>query len=304
MRNNNNGTKTSSFGTSGRINHDSSEFYNGKLYSDMPNESKEKYVENVIKSEFLDSVFCKSSEKMEELPENSIHLMVTSPPYNVGKEYDDNLSLNEYLDLLTNVWREVYRVLVPGGRACINVANVGRKPYIPLHSYIIESMTKLGFLMRGEIIWDKASSAGTSTAWGSWQSASNPTLRDVHEYIMVFSKGMFKRENKTKRNNTITKDQFLEYTKSIWTFSAESAKKIGHPAPFPVELPYRTIQLYSFENEVVLDPFMGSGQTAIAAIKSNRHFIGYDIDKEYIKLANKRIKEFKLEYNAPKLTDY
>lgn len=102
---------------------------------------------------------------MNDLPDDSIHLMITSPPYNVGKEYDENMSLSEYRDFLKRIWKEVYRVLVPGGRACINIANLGRKPYLPLHSFIIEDMQKIGFLMRGEIIWNKASSASPSTAW-------------------------------------------------------------------------------------------------------------------------------------------
>jgi len=241
---------------------------------------------------------------MEELPDNSIHLMVTSPPYNVGKDYDEDLTLEEYLEFLKRVWKEVYRVLVPGGRACINIANLGRKPYIPLHAYIVEDMTELSFLMRGEIIWDKSSSAGSSTAWGSWLSPSNPTLRDVHEYILVFSKGTFKRGNTNDRNNTISKEEFLELTKSVWTFPAESARKVGHPAPFPTELPYRLIQLYTYENEVVLDPFMGSGQTAIAAIKTHRRYVGYDVGEEYVKLAERRIQEFLVEFRTPKLFDY
>lgn len=294
------GTKTSTFGSPGRINHDSSSFYESKLYEGLPKEIVVEYVENPIPPEFLNKVFCKTSEKMEELPDNSVHLVVTSPPYNVGKEYDENFTLDEYRIFLKRVWSEVKRVLVPGGRACINIANLGRKPYIPLHAFIIEDMLDLDFLMRGEIIWNKASSSSPSTAWGSWLSAKNPTLRDIHEYILIFSKGMFSREN-VGRKSTISKEEFLEFTKSVWTFSAESAKKVGHPAPFPVELPYRLIQLYTFEGEVVLDPFIGSGQTGIAAIKTNRHFVGYDINDKYIKLAERRIYEFTADFKAPRL---
>lgn len=188
-------TKTSSFGSPGRINHDSSSFYFSRLYEELPKEEFIEYIENPIPPQYLDKIFCKSSVKMEELPDNSVHLMITSPPYNVGKEYDENLTLTEYRKFLKKVWIEVKRVLVPGGRACINVANLGRKPYIPLHAFIIEDMLDLGFLMRGEIIWNKASSSSPSTAWGSWLSAKNPTLRDIHEYILVFSKGTFSREN-------------------------------------------------------------------------------------------------------------
>ena len=298
------GTQTSSFGSPGRINHDSTAFYTSKLYEGLPKEQKVKYVENHIPLQFLDKIFCKSSENMEELPDNSVHLMVTSPPYNVGKEYDEDFTLEEYLKFLKRVWREVHRVLVPGGRVCINIANLGRKPYIPLHAFIVKDMLDFGFLMRGEVIWNKASSSSPSTAWGSWLSAANPTLRDIHEYILVFSKGTFSRKNSNKRKNTISKEEFLELTKSVWTFPAESARKIGHPAPFPVELPYRLIQLYTYEEEVVLDPFIGSGQVAIAAVKTNRHYIGYDIDEHYVKLAEKRIREFLIEFESPKLFDF
>ena len=285
-----NGTQTSSFGVSARLNHDSSKFYKSKMYDGLNgNEKKGFEKENGIHADFTNKIFCSSSEQMKELPDNSVHLMITSPPYNVGKEYDKDLSMEEYLTLLKNVFKETKRVLVTGGRVCINVANLGRKPYIPLHSHIIKIMSELWFLMRGEIIWDKSSSAGSSTAWGSWQSAKNPTLRDVHEYILIFSKDNYSRENKKK--DTITRDEFIQFTKSIWNFKAASAKSIGHPAPFPEELPRRLMELYSFENDVVLDTFIGSGQTAIAAIKAKRNYVGYDIDKTYCELAEKRIKD-------------
>jgi len=298
------GTKTSKFGVPGRVNHDSSAFYSSRLYDELPKERKVKYVENVLSAEIIDKIFCKSSECMEELPDNSVHLMVTSPPYNVGKEYDENLTLSEYRNFLRRVWKETYRVLVPGGRACINIANLGRKPYIPLHTFIIQDMLEIGFLMRGEIIWNKENSASPSTAWGSWLSAKNPILRDIHEYILVFSKDTFRRENPFDRKSTISREEFLEYTKSVWNFPAVSAKKIGHPAPFPVELPYRCIQLYTFEGEVVLDPFMGSGQTAIAALKAGRHYVGYEIKEEYVKLAQRRIKDFLIQLKSPTLAEY
>ncbi len=248
--------------------------------------------ETVLADDLRDQIYLASSEKMSQLPNNSIHFMVTSPPYNVGKDYDEDLTLGEYLEFLQRVWKEVYRVLVPGGRACINIANLGRKPYLPMNAFFAQSLLDLGFLMRGEIIWDKGASAAASTAWGSWLSASNPTLRDVHEYILVFSKGAFGRRKQADRPSTITRDEFLEYTKSVWTFPAESAKKVGHPAPFPVELPYRLIQLYTFQGELVLDPFMGSGQTALAALKCGRSYVGYEVEPDYLALALQRIGEF------------
>ena len=281
------GSRTSSFGVSKRESHDSSEFYARRLYDEAIEEHPE-FVENEIGGEFLDTVRCIDSRDMSLLPDDSVHLMVTSPPYNVGKDYDEDLGLEEYMRLLRDVCSEVHRKLVVGGRACVNVANLGRRPYVPLHSYIIAEMLEIGFLMRGEIIWDKAASAGASTAWGSWMSATNPAMRDVHEYILVFSKGRMQRPGEGKRS-TISREEFLEYTKSVWSFPTESATRVGHPAPFPVELPYRLIQLYTFEGDVVLDPFCGSGTTCVAALMTNRHYIGFDNNEEYVKLARERI---------------
>jgi len=289
-----NGTETSAFGTNGRINHDSTKFYNSKLYSSLEQKIIEDKTENQLPSALVNKIILGSAENMKELPNNSVHLMITSPPYNVSKEYDDDLSLKEYLELLENSFKETYRVLVNGGRACINVANLGRKPYIPISDYISKIMIDIGFNMRGEIIWNKAASASPSTAWGSWMSAANPILRDIHEYILIFSKGDYKREGKDKKS-TITKEQFMEWTKSIWIMNAESARRVGHPAPFPEELPHRLIQLYSFKGDIILDPFMGSGTTAIAALKFDRKYVGYDISQEYIDLAEERIKPFKIQ---------
>lgn len=286
------GTETSSFGTSGRINHDSSKFYNSRLYDSLKSNEVISSVENPIPPEYENAIILGNAENMKALPDNCIHLMITSPPYNVSKEYDKDLTLDEYLTLLKNVFTETYRILVNGGRACINVANLGRKPYIPLSDYISRMMIDIGFNMRGEIIWNKASSASPSTAWGSWLSAANPILRDIHEYILVFSKGDYSRYSPNKQN-TITKEQFLEWTKSIWIMNAESARKIGHPAPFPEELPYRLIQLFSFKDDVILDPFIGSGTTGLSALKCGRRFVGYEINKDYLKLANKRINDFR-----------
>lgn len=292
------GSKTSRFGTTSRVNHDSSEYYNSKLYSALSNaedgNSTEPASDYPFPKEYENQILLGTSETMKEIPDHSVHLMVTSPPYNVSKEYDEDLSLQEYLQLLKNVFAETYRVLVHGGRACVNVANVGRKPYIPLSDHISHMMNEIGFKMRGEIIWAKGAGAGISMAWGSWQSASNPVLRDTHEYILVFSKGSFERR-KADRQSTMTKEQFMEWTKSVWTMNPESAKKVKHPAPFPVDLPYRLIQLYTFKSDVVLDPFMGSGSTAIAALTSERKFIGYEIDPQYIKIAEERIAPYRLQ---------
>lgn len=282
------GTETSDFGAPGRISHDSSRFYQGRLYEGLRADEPEEYLEQPLPEAAHDVLFHKSSETMDELPDHSVHLMITSPPYNVQKEYDEDLNLDEYLALLGRVFEETRRVLVTGGRACINVANLGRKPYLPLHSFLVHRMLELGFLMRGEIIWDKGSSASSSTAWGSWMSASNPVLRDVHEYILVFCKDSFSRPSGDAQSS-IERDEFLEFTKSVWTFPAVSAKQVGHPAPFPEELPRRLIQLYSFVGDVVLDPFCGSGTTCLAARRCGRKYVGYDTDRAYIELAETRL---------------
>jgi site-specific DNA-methyltransferase (adenine-specific) len=213
--------------------------------------------------------------------------MVTSPPYNVGKDYDEDLSLDEYLELLASVLEETKRVLEPGGRVAVNVANLGRKPYLPLSHLVAGILQDLGLLLRGEIVWQKAQGAGGSCAWGSWRSAKNPTLRDVHEYVIVASKGAYRRGRIGR--DTITKEEFLEATTSVWNIKPASARRVGHPAPFPVELPRRLIELYTFEGDLVLDPFIGSGTTAVAAVEADRHFVGYDSDAAYLEIARTRV---------------
>lgn len=188
------GTQTSSFGVSARVGHNAEKFYRSNLYNGINLVELDNTIENPIDEARLNNIYLHTAENMCELPDNSVHLMITSPPYNVTKEYDQNLTLKEYLHLIENVMRETFRVLINGGRACVNIANVGRKPYIPLSDYIGRIMTNIGFNNRGQIIWDKAASAGGSCAWGSWQSASNPSLRDVHEYILVYSKGSLSRK--------------------------------------------------------------------------------------------------------------
>ncbi len=244
-------------------------------------------IQNTIPPDMINKTHQSDSRDLSEIPDSSIHLVVTSPPYNSRKLYDDDLTLHEYLSLIKEVFESIFPKLVDGGRIVINLANIGRKPYIPITDYVSHIFREIGFVQRGEIIWDKGASAGSSCAWGSWKSSSNPVLRDVHEYLLVFSKGTLKR-HKGERNDTISKTEFMEYTKSIWRFNTVSAKKIGHPAPFPEELVYRCIQLYSFEGDVIFDPFMGSGTTGLVALKTNRKFLGFELNRDYVDLANDR----------------
>jgi modification methylase len=281
-------TATQTFGTGKREGHDASAFYSRRLCSVALCETADQKISEAP-AHMLDRVFAHSSEHMTELPDNSVALMVTSPPYNVGKDYDLDLSFEEYLGFLEKVLAETRRVLVPGGRIAFNVANLGRKPYIPLNAHVSRVAQELGLLMRGEIIWVKSKASSGSCAWRSWMSAGNPTLRDLHEYVLIFSKQRFDRP--CKGRNTISKDEFMAATNSVWHIAPESARRVGHPAPFPVALVERLIHLYTFEGDVVLDPFMGSGSTAVAAVRTNRRFVGYEIDPGYISLCAERLSQ-------------
>lgn len=239
--------------------------------------------------EWANRLYCHTSEDMHHIPDDSVALAFTSPPYNVGKDYDDDMPLSDYLGLITRVGAEVYRVLRPGGRYVVNIANLGRKPYIPLHAYFYARHMAVGFLPAGEIIWQKGKGMSSSCAWGSWLSAKSPRLRDVHEYLLVFVKEDFSRPDRGVSD--IERDEFLASTLSIWEVPPESARRVGHPAPFPVELAERVVRLYSYVDDVVLDPFNGSGSTCIAAALNGRHYIGYDIDEAYCELAENRLQE-------------
>ncbi len=250
-------------------------------------ELKEKHQENNV-SLIKNKIFNKSSEDMNELVDNCVSLTVTSPPYNIGKDSDLELNDEEYWKMINKVFSETYRVTKSGGRLVVNVANLGRKPYIPFSKYFTEALNEIGFIMRGEIIWQKSKGANANFAWGSWLSASNPVIRDIHEYCLVFSKDSMK--NSSGGKSTIEKDEFMESTLSIWNITPEKAKKIGHPAPFPVELPKKFINLYSFKDDLILDPFIGSGTTAVASKLLERKYVGYEINKNYIEIANNRLK--------------
>jgi DNA modification methylase len=305
-------TATSSFGASRRESHDASTFYSRTLYQGKPTpaptsastsgpEASSEPVTVPTPEGWADQIYLHSATAMTPVPDNGVALAFTSPPYNVGKEYDANMSLDAYLELIRAVADEVYRVLRPGGRYVVNIANLGRKPYIPLHAYFYAVHMAAGFLPMGEIIWRKGKGANGSCAWGSWRSARAPRLRDVHEYLLVFAKGEYARPERGLSD--IERDEFMEATLSVWDILPESAKRIGHPAPFPVDLAARVIQLYSYVGDVVLDPFLGSGTTAVAAVQNGRHYAGFEVESAYVELAQSRIAAAQSALIAPESTE-
>lgn len=284
-------TETSAFGVSKRQAHDASAFYARQLYGQpeppATGNPSPPATATPADTAWTNRIYCQSAAAMQQTPTGSVGLAFTSPPYNVGKEYDHDLSMHDYMELMQQVAQEVYRVLVPGGRYVVNIANLGRKPYIPLHACFYQTLMAVGFLPMGEIIWQKSRGSNGNCAWGSWQSAKSPRLRDIHEYLLVFAKEQFTRPDRGVSD--ITRDDFLAATLSVWNIPPESAKRVGHPAPFPVALAERVIHLFSYAGDVVLDPFAGSGTTCVAAARHGRRWVGYDISPDYCALAEQRI---------------
>lgn len=230
-------------------------------------------------------------EVMKLLANDSIDLIFTSPPYNLNKDYtnnSDNKDYIDYLNFLNDTWKECKRILKKGGRLVVNVSTVtqGKSNYKFLYSDVIQQLVNLDLIPRGEIIWDKKN-AFKRTAWGSFQSPSNPYLVQQYEFLLIFSKDT-KKMIGDKKDSDITKEEFIKYTNSMWSISPAKAKQIGHPAPFPIELAERVLKFYSFKNSTVLDPFAGSGTTTIAAAKLNRNSIYIDNSIDYRDIAIER----------------
>lgn len=295
-------TATKTFGTGAREGHDASAFYER---FDGP--ALDLDTEINPQPRLRSPAICGDSRRMKHLSDRCVALVVTSPPYFAGKDYETPeaaarsssvpRTYGEYLEMLHEVFAECERVMEPGGRIAVNVANLGRKPYRSLSADVMRILEDIGFFLRAEIIWLKAEGAGSSCAWGSFRSAANPVLRDLTERVIVASKSQFGRAlNKTQRKklglpheDTITAEEFMEATLDVWRISPESATKVGHPAPFPVDLPARLINLYTYTGDLVLDPFMGSGTTLVAARRLARNAVGYDTDQNYVDLARRRL---------------
>lgn len=294
-------TSTSAFGVSKRESHDASGFYRRFTPPELSSGSE------VAGHRAIDKLIVGDARTMDEVPGSSVALVVTSPPYFAGKEYEAALGQGgvpatylEYLGLLRDVFGECAKKLEPGGRMAVNVANLGRRPYRSLSADVIGILQDdLRLLLRGEIIWVKQRGSSGSCAWGSFQRPANPVLRDLTERVIVASKGRFDRaltarERAARRlpsESSMTRDDFMENTLDLWEIPAESATRVGHPAPFPVELPARLIELYTYRGDLVLDPFAGAGTTAVAAVRTGRHYVGYDLDQSYVGLAEARVDE-------------
>ena len=294
-------TSTSDFGSGKRESHDATAFY--ERFS-PPVISPD---ERVSKPTTVNILFVADAREMTDaqVADRSVALLVTSPPYFTGKEYETDVTAGhvpssyvEYLELLRDVFAVSLRKLEPGWRMAINVANLGRKPYRSLSADMMSILQDdLGMLLRGEVIWQKAKGAGGSCAWGSYRSPQNPVLRDITERVIIASKGRFDRAVKRAKRETqglphtptIETDEFLEATLDVWDIPSERATRVGHPAPFPVALPRRLIELYTYQDDLILDPFLGSGTTAVAAVEAGRHYVGFDTEEEYITLAEQRI---------------
>lgn len=299
------GTETASFGTGARESHDSSAFYARFV---PPEISDDETVVAPVDRPFQDTIFHGTAQEVltgdASVRDNSVALVVTSPPYFVGKTYEEAMGqghvpaeYEEHLQILHSVFEASVSKLEPGGRIAVNVANLGRKPYRSQAADIIRIFEDLGLLVRGEIIWKKGEGMNSSTAWGSFQKPSNPVLRDLTERIIIASKGRFDRALSSRRrkelglpcDGSIFKEEFMSATKDVWEIPSESATRVGHPAPFPVDLPKRLIDLYTYYGDLVLDPFMGAGTTGVAAIRKGRHYVGCETEQQYIDVANERI---------------
>lgn len=304
------GTSTSNFGVSKRENHDASAFYDRFVAPEVDEKN-----DHLGERREVDDIFVHDARSMPELDDASVALVVTSPPYFAGKAYEEALgqghipeTYTDYLQMLREVFAECVRKLEPGGRIAVNVANLGRKPYRSLSADVIGILQDdLRLLLRGEIIWVKARGTAGSCAWGSFQRPANPVLRDLTERVIVASKGRFDRAIVAKKRQrlglpsaaTLMREDFMDATTDVWELAPESATRVGHPAPFPVELPERLIQLYTYQHDLVLDPFMGSGTTGVAALRNERSYVGYDTDEAYVMSAKARIAAERERLSAP-----
>ena len=246
----------------------------------------------------VDRIYCGDSEDaMKALPDNVVDIIITSPPYNFGLDYDsdtnkDAVYWNDYFDKLNRIWTQCYRVLKPGGRICVNVQPLF-SDYMPTHHIISKQLLDLGLLWKSEILWEKNNYNCKYTAWGSWKSPSMPYMKYTWEFVEVFCKGSHKKAGDSSKID-ITGDEFKKWVYAKWSIAPErNMKKYNHPAMFPEQLVARLLKLFSYEGDLVLDPYIGVGTTAISAHNLNRHYIGIDVSEQYCAIAEERLKKIK-----------
>lgn len=252
---------------------------------------------------------------LKDIPDESLRLAVTSPPYNIGKDYgedvDDRQPLDEWKQMIRDVTEEVFRILKPDGKFVINVGASfartdveGRYYRIPLNTHVTNIATDIGFDLFDEYMWPKNqfASHGGGALFGSYPYPTNFMANQQHEYILVFKKWVSEeyysgreippKGTDKRENSKLTKEEWRTYTQSVWDNigSAKSSELgIDHDAMYPVEIPRRVIRLYSFVGDTILDPFVGSGTTAVAALNTDRNYFGIDINEEFVEMARDRV---------------
>jgi len=249
-------------------------------------------INNTIPKEYENKIICADSfEVLKKLPDNCIDLIFTSPPYNFGLDYESNGDAqywDNYFLKLFEIFKECIRVLKYGGRISVNIQPLF-SDYVPSHHIISNFFLSNKMIWKGEIIWEKNNYNCKYTAWGSWKSPSNPYLKYTWEFIEIFAKGTLKKEGDREKAD-ITADEFKKWVVAKWSIAPErNMKNYNHPAMFPEELATRVIKLFSFENDIVLDPFNGAGTTSFVAKSFKRRYLGIDISKEYCKVAENRL---------------
>jgi DNA modification methylase len=251
-------------------------------------------------SGIINRIICGDSEVvLKEYPDNFVDIIITSPPYNFGLEYKgdkkkDAVYWRDYFDKLDRIWKECYRILKPAGRLCVNIQPLF-SDYMPTHHIISKQLLELGLLWKAEILWEKHNYNCKYTAWGSWKSPSMPYLKYTWEFIEIFCKESHRKEGETSKID-ITANEFKNWVYAKWEIAPEgNMKKYGHPAMFPEHLVMRLLKLFSYQDDIVLDPFNGVGTTTLIARKLKRRYIGIDISEKYSEVAKGRIREYETQ---------